>query len=231
MRKTIKHYLILLVSVLMLAFFVSVARASNRSFVIGPMQEAVENVDLGVSDQVFGNLSVSDGCIDFFIVNPSGVTVQTFQNVSSVSFNFVADENGNYSMRLNNTYQAYDVTAELDYAVSREFVFQERVNASSFGSLVIAPPPTRPLEPDDNEPTDYLVEPYLNFLGAADILKTATNARTILPIRNFTLISGMATILELTIVISITGREPDVHRRVRSFRRLVENGKGISWQK
>lgn len=202
----------------MLVFFVSVARASNRSFVIGSMEEAVENVNLGVSDQVVGNLSVSDGCIDFFIVNPSGVTVQTSQNVSSVSFNFVADENGNYSMRLNNTYQAYDVTVELDYGVNRTFVFQERLNAgSSMGVAHVGPSIIRPPPPnfEDDKPTDYLFEPYFNFLKAADILKTATNARTILPIRNVTLMNCIASVVGLTIILNPRWRRSDfqVHAR------------------
>jgi hypothetical protein len=220
MRKTTKLCLILLpVSVLMLAFFVSVARASNRSFVIAPMQEAVEKVNLGVSDQVVGNLSISSGYIDFFIVNPSGVTVQTFQNVTSVSFNFEADENGNYSMRLNNTYQAYDVTVELDYGVSMTFNIQANMNVGSSSGFVqvIGPPPTRPLQPDDDEePTDSLVEPYLNFLRAGDILKTASGSRTLLPIRNVVLMTAIGSVATLTIIIDRRWRKP-----VAIFRRQL----------
>ena len=213
MNKKIGKWLILLpISVLMLVFCISLAEARGGSFVIGSMQGAVENVDLGISDQVFGNLSVSDGCIDFFIVNPSGVTVQTFQNVTGVSFNFEADENGNYSMRLNNTYQAHDVTVELKYGVNMIVTSQVNMNVGiSSGvahvvSITLPPPPEQPDEQDD-----YVVGPYLNFLRAADILKTATNARTVLPIRNVTLMSCIASLVGMAIILNIKARRPDFH--------------------
>jgi hypothetical protein len=236
MRKTTKLHLILFpVSVLMLVFCVSVARASNQSFVIGSMQEAEENVYLGVSDSVVGNLSVMNGShIDFFIDNPDGITVQGFLNVSNVNFNLVVDKNGTYSMRLNNTYQVFDVTVELDYGASITVNAQVGVNVGSSSGVahVVAPlPPTRPLKPDDDEPTDYLVKPYLNFLRAADLLKMATEARTILPIRNVTLMSCIASGLVLTIVIGMREREPDARKHMRSIRHLVESGKGTSWKK
>jgi hypothetical protein len=213
MRKTTRLYLILLpISVLMLAFFVSVAGASNRSFVIGSMQEAVEKVNLGVSDQVVGNLSIINGHIDFFIDNPDGITVQEFLNVSNLNFNFVADKNGTYSMRLNNTYQAFNVTAELDYGVNRTYVNEETMNVGSSSGIaqVITPPLTRPLEPDnDNGPTDNLVEPYLNFLRASEILNTASSARTILPSDNVALMCIIASVLGLIIVVSVRARRPN----------------------
>ena len=219
MRKTTKLCLILLpFSVLMLVFCVSVARARGGSFVIGSMQETVENVDLGVSDQVFGNLSVSSGYIDFFVTNPSGATVQTFHNVSSTNFNFVASENGTYSMHLENAHQAYDVTVKLDYGVSITVNAQVRLNfgISSGFAQVIPPPPTRPLEPDnDNEPSDNPVEQYSNFLRASEILKTARSARTILPIRNVTLMNIAASVAALTIIVSVRARRPDFHTHTR----------------
>jgi hypothetical protein len=215
MRKTTKLCLILLpVSVLMVAFCVSVARARGGSFVIGPMQGAVENVDLAVSAQVFGNLSVSAGYVDFFITNPSGATVQGFHNVSSTDFNFAASENGTYSMHLENAYQAYDVTVKLDYGVSITVNAQVGLNVgiSSGFAQVIAPPPTRPLEPDnDKKPSDNPVEQYSNFLRASEILKTASSARTILPIRNVTFMNIFASIAALTIIVSVRARRPDFY--------------------
>lgn len=208
MRKTTKLCLILLpVSVLMLAFYVSVARARDGSFVIGPMQEAVENVDLGVSDQVFGNLSVSSASIDFFITDPSGATVLGFHNVSSISFNFVASENGTYSMHLENAYQAYDVTVELDYRVKMTINAQVGLNIGvSSGSIQVGRPLPPPPEPDNDE--DNLVEQYLNLLGASDILRTTSSARTILPIRSVTLMSIIASVAGLAMVVSPRALRP-----------------------
>ena len=71
MKKTRRLSLILLpVSVLMLTLLVYAVNASSGSFEIEPMQKTVEKVDLDVSNQVVGNLSVSGGCIDFFINDP-----------------------------------------------------------------------------------------------------------------------------------------------------------------
>jgi hypothetical protein len=212
MRKTAKLCLILLpVSVLMLAFCVSVARARGGSFVIESMQEAVENVDLGVSDQVFGNLSVSSGYIDFFITNPSGAIVQGFHNVSYTSFSFVASENGTYSMHLENAYQAYDVTVKLDYGVKMTINAQVGLNIGvSSGFAQVRPLPPPPPEPDNDEP-DNLVEQYLNLLRASDILRTASSARTILPIRNVTFMSIIASVAGLAMVISPRARRPGFH--------------------
>jgi len=54
---TQKLFLILLpVSVLMLVFFVGTAKATSESFVIGPKQQAVEYIDLSVSDQANGSM-------------------------------------------------------------------------------------------------------------------------------------------------------------------------------
>ena len=74
-------FLILLpVSVLMLVFFVGTAKATSESFVIGPKQQAVEYIDLSVSDQANGSMSVSVGQIDFFIKDPDGLVLQQFLN-------------------------------------------------------------------------------------------------------------------------------------------------------
>lgn len=231
MSKTTKLCLILLpISVLMLVFCVSVVEARGGSFVIGLMHEAVENVNLRVSDQVFGNLSASDGCIDFFISNPDGVTVQDFLNISNISFNFTADVDGNYSMHMNNMYQAHDVTVELEYGVHMTITSQVNMNVGiSSGFAQVVPP--RFEQPDKPDEPDNLVEKYLNFLKATDILKTATNARTILPIRSVNLMSCITAVVGLTMVISMREREPDVHKYMRSIRRFVENGKVSSWQK
>lgn len=215
MRTSKKLFLILLsITVLMLGFFVSVARASNRSFVIGPMHGAVENVYLGVSDKVSGNLSVSWGYVDFFITNPDDVNVQEFLNVSNTSFNLVADKNGTYSMHLNNTYQESNVTVELDYAVSRSYAISAGLTVgSSFGvAQVIAPPPTRPLQPDDdNGPSDNLIGQYRNFLRAGDILNTACSARTLLPIRNVFLMAFFGSAATLTIIVVPRWRKPSLY--------------------
>jgi hypothetical protein len=185
------------------------------------MEEAVENVNLGVSDQVGSNLSTNSSRIDFFITDPSGAIVQGFNNVSSVSFNFVADESGNYSMHLNNTYQAYDVTVELDYGVNMTRNAQVGLNVGTSSGIVRVGPPPLPPEPGDYEPPDNLIEPYLNFLRASEILSTVRSARTILPIRNVTVMSIIASIAGLTIILNPRWRRSDFHAHARHLLALL----------
>ena len=121
-------------------------------------------------------------------------------------------------MHLNNVYQASDVSAELDYAISKTFAFQDGLNVGSSSGVahVVTPlPPTRPLEPDDDEPPNNLVEQYLNFWKASDILNTARNARTILPIRNVTLMSCIASVVGLTIILNPKWRRSDFQAHAR----------------
>lgn len=131
----------------------------------------------------------------------------------------MADKNGTYSIHLNNTYQAFDVTAEVGYAIDRTFVLRDGLNVGSSTGVahVVAPlPPARPLEPDDDEPPNNLVEQYLNFWKASDILNTVRNARTILPIRSVTLMSCIASLAGVAIILNIKTRRSDFHTRTRA---------------
>jgi hypothetical protein len=204
--------ILLSVLVLMLGFSVYSAEARGESFTIETMKEAVENVTLGVSDQVVGNLKIINGSVDFLVTGPNGAVVLSFPNVSDISFNFTAVENGMYSMRLNNTCQASSVIVELDYRINVTVNLQAGINVgSSLGVAQVVAPAIRPSPPDiedDEQLQDYVVEPFLNLLRASDILNQATGARVFLPISNLTLISGVASLLGLTFGMSVRRRKP-----------------------
>lgn len=150
MKKTIRLFpILLLVLAWMLVFSVLPAYARGGSFVIEPMQEAVENVTLGIPDQVVGSLSVVNGSIDFHVVDPKGAVVLSFLNISSTSFNFTAVENGTFSMTFNNTCQMSSVTVELDYQINMTVVLQAEIHmTSSVGTAQVVAPIVPPSAPD-----------------------------------------------------------------------------------
>lgn len=192
MEMKIGQSLILLLTIVsLLGLGVSTVSARGGVFVVKPTQEVIEDVNLGVSDEVFGNLSVTDGFIDFYVTSPSGVTLQSYHSIANTSFSFVADENGTYSMHLNNTYQTCDVTVTLDYAVHFKAVLQENINIgfSTGVAKVVSPPQPWP-EPDDDPELDNLYERLLNFLKASEIVRTVRDCWRYAPIRNIILVTS-----------------------------------------
>lgn len=185
----ILRLILLLTIVLLLALGIFTAKARGGVFVIKPTQEVIEHINLGVSDEVFGNLSVTDGFIDFYVTSPSGVTLQSYHSIANTSFSFLADENGTYSIHLNNTYQTSDVTVTLDYAVHFKVVLQENINIGLSTGVAKVVSPLQPWpEPDDGPELDNLYEKLLNFLKASEILRTVRDCRIYVPIRNIILV-------------------------------------------
>jgi hypothetical protein len=131
--------------VLLFSIFIQHANARGCTFIIGPMQEVTETVDLKVYESmradVCGNISVDNGFVDFYVTNPSGNIIFCCNKTSLSSFNFSAIENGTYTMHLANTAEN-DVTATLNYGVNFEVVLQQtiRIIATS-QTTVVAPSP------------------------------------------------------------------------------------------
>lgn len=139
-----KRRLILVsIAVLLASFFISAVSARGCEFVIEPLREVTENVELNVSDEVFGNLSVSNGFIDFYVTNPSGIILLCYNKTAFNTFNFAAGENGLFTMHLANTHQTENVNVTLNYAVHFKAVLQEKINVGySVGTAHVISPPT-----------------------------------------------------------------------------------------
>jgi len=131
-----KRLLITLLAVLLAVFFIDVVDASGGVFIIEPAQEITENVMLTPSSEVTGNVSVSNGLIDFYITNPSGNLVLCINQTEFNTFNFIADEYGNYTMHLRNTNQRENVTVKLCYCINLFVAVQSTL---SFNSNVSTP--------------------------------------------------------------------------------------------
>lgn len=192
MRKTILCSILLAIAVFMLVSFIGIAKASgNVIFVIGPKQEAVEHVNLWGSGRASGNLSVSSGQIDFFVRDPDGIIVQEFLNISTTSFSFVADKNGNYSLCMDNIYEAFNVTVELNYGVELTFYGSSTIGISTSASMSTQISPTfvrpHPLNLEDDEGSDYVITPYRIFQGATQMLEAINSGGVFLPFRGVNL--------------------------------------------
>lgn len=141
-RKCFK--LICMVLIFLAGFSIPHANARGGVFVIGPMQEATETVELVVSESssanVCGNVSVINGFIDFYVTSPSGNIILCYNKTSFNCFNFSAVENGTYIMHLVNTWSENDVTATLDYGVNFEIVLQETIHTTEQTAIVTTSP-------------------------------------------------------------------------------------------
>jgi hypothetical protein len=189
MSKRINYKLILSsVIVLLLTLSTQAVSASGGIFVVEPKREVVEEVNLSagarVSSEVVGDLSVTNGSIDFWITSPSGVVLLYYKKIVNSSFSFVAKENGNYTMHLSNSYLTQNVTATLNYGVNMNITVVDNVGASTGVATVVAPPPL-PSLPDIEDPPnlDNRYERYLNFLKASEILRIIREGLEDMPIR------------------------------------------------
>lgn len=193
MLKATSQRLILLVPLIVLSGLVSqIAGARGSVFIIEPAKEITEKVSLSVNSEVFGNLSVIDGYpIDFWITSPSGTTVLRYAEIVNDSFNFATNENGFYTMHLNNTYVRQNVTVALVWVVNFKAIIQENVNVgTSVGVAEVVPPTTHPELPEIDDPrSENLYVKYLNFLGSYGILRVLREGISYLPICDLVLVT------------------------------------------
>ena len=234
MRKIKLCPILLLIVILMFAFFVGNVKASGtKVFVIAPNQEVVEYVNLWGSGNASGVLSVTTWnrievsedmtaqeyiraerrqsvgfCrIDFLIKDPDGVVIQKFLNVSTTPFSFTANKPGNYSLWMVNTYEAFNVSVELDYGIELVFYATETLGISSSASMSTQIAPTivyfTPHNPEDDEGSDYVVGLYLTMQGAGRMLGIINSGSSLLPLRSVNLTSLIAGALALLSVASI----------------------------
>jgi len=131
-------------------FSVPYANARGGVFVIGPMREVTETVELTVSEStsadVCGNMSVINGFVDFYVTSPSGNIILCYNKTSFSCFNFSAFENGTYVLHLANTESEKDVTATLNYGVNFGIVLQETIRptwhtVATWQTTIITPSP------------------------------------------------------------------------------------------
>lgn len=177
------------IAVLLCSFLISAVSGRGGVFIIEPMQEVIENVELGVSDKVSGNLSVNNGFIDFYITTPSGEVLLSYNKTTFDTFSFVAHENGTFTMHLVNKHRAENVNVTLNYAVHFTIFLQGEVNVGynvGTATVISTPPPVEHPDPEIND----LTRKYLNFLKAHEILRIVRGVRKYVPLQLSFLVLG-----------------------------------------
>jgi len=125
-----KYKRVILVSLpLLLIALVGSVQASTGVFLIEPLKEATQNVECPSSCQsIGGNISAVGGNIDFYITDPSGVTVLRYENISFVDFKVNTAQNGTYVIHLANRLSTNNVTATLFYGRNFYIVLSAEVS-------------------------------------------------------------------------------------------------------
>jgi hypothetical protein len=130
MRKTVLYPSLLCVAIVAV-LFVPNARADGGAFVIQPKQDVVENWNANVGwsyTNVWGNFS-ANAPVDFFITDPSGTNLVSYNDTSSTTFNFVPQGSGTYQLHMANTHSTENVTVALNYHVGLGTVSSVRLTS------------------------------------------------------------------------------------------------------
>jgi hypothetical protein len=119
---------------LLASLFVASVEARGGNLVVSPSGEAIEKIQLAPPDNVVGNMSVSNGFVDFFVTNPSYDIVYQNLKTSFDNFNFAANESGIYVMHFVNRYQSGDVNVTLCYGCNFFVVTSVNIGISTFST-------------------------------------------------------------------------------------------------
>jgi len=182
MRK--RQVIVFLLAVFLAGSFIGNASARGGIFVIEPVQEITENVALGVSDSVFGNISVEGGVIDFYVTKPNGSIIFWHNDTAYTDFNFTASEDGNYTMHFINSLSFSNITLTLNYSVHFVVVIQQKLvfNFSTGVAHVFAssPFPVKRLNPK----LEDLDRVYINVRESQKILNIMKEIWKDMPLRS-----------------------------------------------
>jgi hypothetical protein len=137
-----------LVVVMMLACLPLLGRAyaSVETFVAEPEREVTLTVDSNGCVSIYGNISIMQGYVDFYITDPSGNTLCLFNMTAFTDFNIASPENGTYTFHIANPWSPNNVTATLFYGKSFRVVIQEEmrmwqeISTSTFTTSTTATP-------------------------------------------------------------------------------------------
>jgi len=123
-RKTVWIVLLLL----LLQAMIGTVHATNSTFIIEPSTEVTQNVESNLNYQsIAGNVSIIGGTVDFYVTDPSGLTVLQYSNISIKEFSMDITQNGTYIIHLASRMSTVNVTATLYYGSNFAYVASESV--------------------------------------------------------------------------------------------------------
>jgi len=169
----------------------SIANARSEVIVIKRNSEVTRSLQLSILDEVYGNVSVRNGKIDFFLRSPEQQVLFCYNQTTCTEFEFKATENGNYTFCFVNSISEELVTIIFSYAVKFVRNIGQGVNFGTSTGIarVVAPPPE--LDQPDIEPDDPYTQ-YLNFQRAYEILRIVREKWRYMPLREIISIFGFS---------------------------------------
>lgn len=111
-----------LVFVILLVAMIGYAIAGTETFTVPPSQEVVRTVWLNEGDKLSGSINVSGGSgndINFYVTNPNGNTISSYDRATQTSFSFTASTAGSYTMHFDNSFSwLSSKSVTLNYTIS-----------------------------------------------------------------------------------------------------------------
>ena len=117
-----KKLFVPLIFAFLLVAMIGCAKAGTETFTVPPPQEIVRTISLDEGDKVSGSINVSGGSgndINFYVTNPNGDTILTYDRTTQTCFSFTASTAGSYTMHFDNSFTVFSSkTVTLDYTIT-----------------------------------------------------------------------------------------------------------------
>lgn len=157
---------ILAIVILLVCFSLfKIVYASAETLVVETGQEVIRTVDSHGCVSICGNLSVTQGYVDFFVTGPSGNVLLLCNKTAFTEFNVTTVENGTYAFHIANMWSPNATVVTLCYGKNFEVVLQENLKIWLDVSMwtFVASTPT-PMFPSGEQITQFLLTVFIGVL-------------------------------------------------------------------
>lgn len=122
MNMRIKKLSVFLSIIFLAGFLACCVLAETEAFTVPALQEVTRNIGLSSGDKVSGSIVVVGGGgndIDFYVTDPEGNVLFSYERVTQKSFSFVASKTGTYVLHFDNGFSLLaSKSVTLDYSVT-----------------------------------------------------------------------------------------------------------------
>ena len=100
-----KQVLLSVLTIVLLLSLMTLAHCTTQTFSVPKLTEYTTTLSLNQNDYISGSIVVAGGvsnAINFYITDPKGNNVVSYNDVTQVSFSFTASTTGNYTVYFDN---------------------------------------------------------------------------------------------------------------------------------